>query len=121
MEQFVLSFRYRKEELVPNYFIASNIDHPNSKPRYIALDNNNKYNYSCFIFQREDLLCRHIFKLIKPLIKSSNKTTQGILHIIFRNLFLNKSILSLTLFEVHFITNSSFFRAIFGKIEYYGI
>ena len=50
--------------MVSNTFLASNIDHPYSKPRYIVLNRDNKYTCSCLLFQREGLICRHIFKLI---------------------------------------------------------
>ena len=52
VEQFVLSFRYHIEKLVSNTFLASNMDHPYSKPRYIVLNRDNKYICSCLVFQR---------------------------------------------------------------------
>ena len=60
VEQFVLSSRYHIEKLVSNTFLASNIDHPYSKPRYIIFNRDNKYTCSCLVSQREGLIYRHI-------------------------------------------------------------
>jgi hypothetical protein len=64
-EQIALSLRYKIELREGNIYEAKHIDHPDAPPREITLSTGiEKFHCSCLLFEREGILCRHIFKLL---------------------------------------------------------